>query len=59
MEDRRGQGLDLDSLLLIEEALGVYRSYGTLPPPQAFPHSHDLAYVDLKLMEYTLDIYGL
>lgn len=51
--------LDYDSLNLIEEALGVYRSYGDLPSPESFPHKDDLAYVDLKLIEHTLDIYGL
>lgn len=43
----------------MEEALEVYRPFMDLQEPSRFPFHQDLAYVDLKLIENTLDAYGL
>jgi hypothetical protein len=57
--DGPGVGVDYQSILLMEEALEVYRPFMDLQEPSRFPFHQDLAYVDLKLIENTLDAYGL
>ncbi|MCR5347934.1 MAG: GrdX family protein [Fretibacterium sp.] len=59
IEERPGDLVDLDSLSLIEEAVGVYQSARLLLPQDLDKDTRaDYAFIDAELMRESLERYG-